>query len=408
VKNILLISMFFFTTCIICFCVLKTFDRESNAHPISTDLRSGALKSDGEKDLRPPFVKKSSKYSHAYQEWNKRVSFTPKGDLVNVTQFLPNIARDQNNKILSFQGTRPWKFFNDYLTEMSAMFAKYELPTNFVNVGACDGGGDGGGDPTQNLFQKNQNIRGLFIEANQVNVRDFNNLVDSKSRELKDRTTMIHAAVTETCSNKYINFSYPNPLSKDKNGKDEPRWIRREIGRIQEQSAAIHSMPHELNPAWIIEPVRCLTFETLVSEFHSRYSDVAAASSPPPHVLSFPPPKKRKAKASRIHALKIDTEGHDHKILNGIFKNSNISPNQYPLIMLIEVKTYLQEFVAELREMLLKNGYSTTESPYLLRDKHGYARPHEDDIFALLLHPPYSRINTRNRMPAVPAAGIIP
>lgn len=106
------------------------------------------------------------------------------------------------------------------------------------------------------------NHQGVFVEAFELNVRDFTQRV-IKSAAM-DRSMIFNAAANQSCPEPFLNFERPmyEEMSLEKVGKGEkpvPHWLRRQIGRVTAKDSAS-------NKQWKIEKVKCMTIPQLLHE----------------------------------------------------------------------------------------------------------------------------------------------
>jgi hypothetical protein len=119
---------------------------------------------------------------------------------------------------------QPQYMFEMYSLQLSAIFKDKGAKVNFALVGACDGTHD---KTITEGYLPNDHWRGVFVEPFEINFNDLKNFMISKN--VLDRTHLIHAAATSRCNSTTIKMK--RPTFEEKN-KTLPHWMRREIGAI--------------------------------------------------------------------------------------------------------------------------------------------------------------------------------
>jgi hypothetical protein len=230
-----------------------------------------------------------------------------------VNSLVPDVDYNSTGWRYRFHSKSPQTFFDQYVRQVSAAFAKHEATVNFCMVGACDGLAD---PAIRDRFLPSKHWRAVFVEPMSVNVRDLVQYL--KKGEAFDRSTVLRAAATKECENPTLMVE--RPLYEEKNlKKDEgerkniPHWLRREIGSVLKPGQT------KARAEWTLEEVRCVTASTILEDWvvlpklDIHYKNWTSYS--PDEVRLRGGEKPAKIRRRRPHVLKIDVEGHDYEVL---------------------------------------------------------------------------------------------
>lgn len=239
--------------------------------------------------------------------------------------------------------------FNGYCKRLSDVFRDIGANINFVMIGACDGTND---VTIRESFLPNPHWKAVFVEPFTINVKDLRANLEHKN--VTRRSTVLQGAATSEC--KTPTLVLERPLYEEKmlagnTSKPVPHWLRRQIGSILP--------PHRSRPRkdWITEEVRCLTADTILTEWSTIIAEQRNTKS---RESKGKDSSSSSSRRRRPHVLKIDVEGHDYEVLMSFLKDE-IPDSDLPLLIDFEAKSIAKKYPAAVKRME-ERGYVV--SPY--------------------------------------------
>lgn len=282
---------------------------------------------------------RNNKEKHAVDEWNSIINSTVMSVNGSLLDWRYALTMEQSDTL------------HFYMKKFDTLFLKHGFNLNFISIGACDGTYD---SVIDDFFISTW--QGLFVEPMSLNVHDLQATL--KRNNVAHRSHMIRAAVNETCYSDRINIT--RPLYEEKRVR-VPHWKRRQIGKI-----ADGQVDKNFGSDWVFEEVYCLTFEGIMRRWKAFLIKDRAQ-------LDYGNGVWSSDRTLRPHVVKIDTEGNDFFVVRSILNYGMISPENLPLLLLFEVKTFSQDKFDTLKGMLEKAGYITSSYNASCRARDAFA-----------------------------------
>lgn len=261
------------------------------------------------------------------------------------------------------KGWRSTVYFERKVHDLSRLFKQFEVPLNFIFIGACDGTHD----KTLEDFVRNGHWRGILVEPVSFNFMDLKKFIHHNN--LDHRAVAVRAAVTGKCpESKKVNLTLSDWYLRD---PSQEHWVTRQTATLSER--VIEGMKEDIRKRrtffkFLHEEVMCLEGDQVVNEWKNF---IDANTTMPNNTNIDPHP-------FRPHILKVDAEGHDYEILYSFFHRALSDPSvSLPLILQFESKLFEPFNKRKLGRLLEDLGYESN----LLEESR---RQWGDDSIAIL------------------------
>lgn len=181
----------------------------------------------------------------------------------------------------------------------------------------------------------------IMVEPVASNVKALFNYIDDK--EMRNRTTVIHAACTGVCTSTTVTIHIPK---FEEQFPDLPHWLRRQLATM--------SQP---NMTYINQVLNGYQQYRRPPGKERNYNDLFDNQNVPcVETMSLLRRWPSSTEAKRAHFLSVDAEGQDVNIIVGLLAST--TPRYLlPLLLMLEIKSLSVEEVKRLERLLLFRGY---------------------------------------------------
>jgi hypothetical protein len=207
--------------------------------------------------------------------------------------------------------------FDGMMKYLSAVTYAEDLPLDFILIGACDGRFDN----VIAKYSEMQHWRGVFVEADITNYNNLKNLLNERGIK-EDRAFTLHGAVSDECDeNGQITFYVPKGTDKNLD------FVALQMGTVR-KDLIDRNMEQKMFSIETAESVTVPCYHPLqVTEKAKTYYSTMTYNISRDTSVFF---------EFRPMLVKVDTEGHDDRVIHGFLSSLNKIHNSSASVVDVE------------------------------------------------------------------------